>query len=61
VYVGSMFPIQAARYCGKAEGECCDCSVFYYKFPGTVTFFSHAILRGTVTSNKPNVDTPDDR
>jgi len=60
VYVGSMFPVEAARYCGKAEGECCDCSVFYYKFPGTVAFFSHAILRGTVTSNEPNVDTPDD-
>ena len=56
-----MFSVQAARYCGKAEGECCECSVFYYKFPGTVAFFSPAIVRGTVISNEPNVDTPDDR
>jgi hypothetical protein len=58
VYVGSCFQSKPQGTVGKQKGNVC--SVFYYKFPGTVAFFSHAILRGTVTSNEPNVDTPDD-
>jgi len=44
---------------GKQKGNVATVPCFITSFLAPMRFFfSHAILRGTVTSNEPNVDTP---